>query len=361
MQRIANTQELTAELQRLLAYSQIDVVEQTLRTAGFSFQDPQVEKVQVTVEAYLERFRALLDEFAEQEKLALQILSASNEELNSLDSKQISTWSSNFWQTRNWHFGLTKVVPLLVLELIKFQPANIQDLFKASKFYAKPFKWSPDGTWETLAKKYLTVLKDLRGQLKACQKAASGIGTQEAKPTVVGKFELFSTVGEEALAKAETVLKQATSAMTRIGLGKYCYGKVVVVPTSKLTSRSSAFYVKNTDEIFLSPDVRGGEDIMALCHEVAHRVHETLHLKTHAAILYADTRNQDAWVTAYAKTSPEENFCEMVAFAALGRLSAESKVLLEKNVPIKLACASAIAARVAMRYAHESLGSISLP
>ena len=57
--------------------------------------------------------------------------------------------------------------------------------------------------------------------------------------------------------------------MKSLGLGEYCYGKVTVVDSSKFSSNSAAFYVKNTDEIYLSPDLQGQRTCGALCHELS--------------------------------------------------------------------------------------------
>ena len=101
---------------------------------GFSFQDQTVQVVEADVEKLLGEFREQLDAFAKNEVLAKHLVDIykrnDNEAIRAVDHKMVSNWSSAFWQGRDWHFGLMKVVPLLVMELIKLQPKNRTDLEK---------------------------------------------------------------------------------------------------------------------------------------------------------------------------------------------------------------------------------------
>lgn len=312
---------------------------------GFSFQDQTVQVVEADVEKLLGEFRRQVEDFAKDEGLAKHVLDIhkrnDNEAIRALDSKKVSTWSSKFWQSRDWHFGFMKVIPLLVMELVKLQPKNRPELEKIFKSWDKTFRWSPKGfnLHEEVAKKYLSVLKSLREQLEACQEAATEGKTKGLEPTLVGKFKLYDSLGVDESTKKTVIdtIEKATSSMKSIGLGDYCYGKVTIVDSSKFSSKSAAFYVQNTDEIYLSPNLHG-EDVRALCHELAHRAHTKLNLSTKSRELYDVVKDRGTWVTGYAKTNPEENFCEMVSFAAVKRLPEESKELLAVALPkIKLA------------------------
>lgn len=332
---------------------------------GYSFQDDSVQMMDTDVGRLLAGFVQGVDDFAADEDFAKHLVaifaSNDNEAIRAIDIRKLSTFSSELWQTRNWYFRLAKVVPNLLLQLMKLGPKNLKELEKAHKFWSKPFKFSPKSMSpsEEVAKKYLAVLKDLRKQLEACQEAAQGGSGME--PIKVGKFELYNGVGVDAdqLKKAQDVLKDASKAMHNIGLGEYCYGPVTLVNSSKLHDQSAAFYVKNTDEIYLSPDVRAGEDVRALCHEVAHRVHTKRHLKAKAEELYRIVGQNGSWVTSYAKTNPEENFCEMVSFAAMRQLKDPNQEPLKAVVPdIKTASAQSVlmrytATRVADRFADQ--------
>jgi hypothetical protein len=185
---------------------------------------------------------------------------------------------------------------------------------------------SPD---EENAKKYLSVLKELRGQLKTLQEAAKHLRGGKPKGTQVGSFTLYDSLGSSdgTLRSAEAVLKTAGQRMTHLGLGEYCYGPVILTDSGSFEANASAFYVRATDEIFMSPNL-GAHDVRAFCHEVAHRVYVKLHLDARAEDLYQTVRDKNLWVTGYARTSAEENFCEMVSFAAIGDLPEESRGLL---------------------------------
>lgn len=305
------------------------------RHAGFSFQPDQIAKVDVDVKKYLADFQQVVDKFAENEQFARHVLTASkandHDALEALDRDRISLWSSDFWQTKKWYWALYRVVPPLVLELAKYEPTS-KPLLKAYTFFTKTWKWSPKSMnrWEETATKYLSVLKDLRTYLTAAQAAAASVGKAEVQSLSVGKFDIYDGMGAGAkvLDKAQGVLRDATTAMSRIGLGEFCYGKVTVVESAKFHAGSAAFYVANTDEIYLSPDI-GGQDVRATCHEIAHRVYFKLNLRHQSEELYESVKERGLWVTGYAKTNASENFCEMVSFAAIGKLTEDARPLLE--------------------------------
>jgi len=310
----------------------------------FNFQDETPVEVDPDVELLLEKFQDELDNFAEHEDLAEHLVDIytrnDNEKIRALDHGKIQSWTSDFWQMRTWFGSLEKVVPYLIQELAKYQPKNMAALAKHHKFWFKRWRWSPKSYNPQLetAKKYLSVLKDLRKQLADCQEAARQ--RVDLQSESVGKFELYDSLGLSDAQKKPviTTLKAAAKALAKIGLKEFCYGKVTIVDSSKLVHGTAAFYSRNTDEVFLSPDLKGS-DVRVLCHEIAHRVHTKLRLKSRTQILYQQVKNLGVWVTSYAKTSPEENFCEMVSFAAMGKLSdEESKNQLQAITPkLKLA------------------------
>jgi hypothetical protein len=318
---------------------------------GYSFQDGTSTTVQVDVPRMLEEFRRRLDEFAQNEDLARHIVDVEKrgdlKALSAVDDREVSTMSSRFWQSRDWFYDLQKIVPFLLLELLKHAPLNAAKLEKALPFWGKPFRWSPKGAnpWLEVSKKYLSVLEGLRDQLELVQGAAAHAEKQGVEPQTVGKFKLFDSFGDPKLVEtAVDVLKKASRAMDGIGLGSYCYGNVTLVNSSKIQSHSAAFYVKNTDEIYLSPNLRG-QDVRAVCHEIGHRVHTKLHLSSRSKTLYESVKERSLWVTPYAKTDPEENFCEMLSFAAIRDISDDAKDLLRPALPgVKLATARGVTA-----------------
>jgi len=315
---------------------------------GFNFQDDAVHPVDTDVVRLLAAFREHLEVFAKDRDFAQHIVDAPfpSEEYRAIDWNRWSSISSKFWQTRDWFFELSKVVPVLILEVMKRQPKNQVALEKDMKFWAKPFRFNFKGDQVATAAAYLSTIKKLEGQLKDCQEAARSNPNVEA--VKIGKFLLHDSIGidEVRMQKAIAAIKSATRAMASIGLGEYCAGNITIVNSSKLISRSAAFYQANTDDIFISPDIQGADDVRALCHEIGHRVHFKLHLKHQLTTLYEAVRDAGAWVTPYAKTDERENFSEMVAFAAIGKLDDQWKSALQATTnKIKLAYASNVVHR----------------
>lgn len=316
---------------------------------GFDFLDPTPRHVTVDIPSMLEAMRTRIETFAQWEDLAQYVVDTAKgppEAWRAIDGKRLSDMSSELWQRRDWWFDLAKIVPFLNLELMKHAPKNLAALEKLQKFWAKPFRWASKGDQVEVSKKYLSVLAELRKQLEALQKAAAHASVSGIEPMAVGKFELYDALGDERTKKAvAAVLQKASRAMTTLGLGAHCHGKVTIVNSSKLHGHSSAFYVKNTDEIYVG-DMKG-QDVRAVCHEIGHRIHTKLNLRSKTQSLYETVRERGTWVSNYAKTNDEENFCEMLSFAAIGDLPDEGKDLLRTVVPkIKLATAASVVARL---------------
>lgn len=312
---------------------------------SFDFLDNTPRQVTVNVPAMLREMRARIESFAQWETLAQYVIDTADgppEAWRAIDHKAMSDMSSELWQLRNWWFDLAKIVPFLSLELMKHAPKNLAAIEKMQKFWAKPFRWNPKPNTVEISKKYLSVLGELRKQLATLQKAAAHATTEGVEPEKVGKFELYDSIGDEqAKARVVTVLQKAARAMTALGLGSYCYGKVTIVNSSKLHAKSSAFYVHNTDEVYVG-DMKG-QDVRAVCHEIGHRIHTKLNLRNKSVNLYETVKERGTWVSPYARTDAEENFCEMLSFAAVKDLPDEGRDLLRTVVPkIKLATASRV-------------------
>jgi hypothetical protein len=329
---------------------------------GFDFLDQTPRQVVVDVTAMLEAMRARIEAFAQWEDLARYVVDTAKgppEAWRAIDRNRLSDMSSELWQKRNWWFDLAKIVPFLNLELMKHAPKNLAALEKSQKFWERPFRWNHKGDPVEGSRKYPSVLAELRKQLAAIQEAAARVSTSGVEPEIVGKFELYDALGDQQTKNSvATTLQKVTRAMTTLGLGAYCYGKVTIVNSTKLHGHSSAFYVKNTDELYVG-DMKG-QDVRAVCHEIGHRIHTKLNLRSKTKSLYETVQERGIWVSNYAKTDDEENFCEMLSFAAIKDLPDESKDLLKTVVPkIKLATAASVVARssqilaVAYRYMHE--------
>lgn len=300
--------------------------------AGFSFQPDDVLKPADRYQL-LNETQQIIEDFAKDKDFLESVLDAArsndNGALKTIDSEKFSRIGSAFWQSRNWFFELAQRIPYLVLDVIKLEGTSPK-LEKAFAFYQKPFRWAPKlNTYKEVPEKYLATLKLISSHLKLLQEAFAKVETKGLTPIKVDRFELFG--GDSP--KAVEVLKKCSKGLTSVGLGAYCTGKVTLVPASKLQRGAAAFYVKATDEIYLSPEVRGNQDVRVLCHEIAHRVYTDKSLKHSGQRLYDAVSDKGSWVSSYARTSPEENFCEMLSFAAIGELDAEDRALLKAALP----------------------------
>lgn len=114
---------------------------------GFSFQDDIITQVDSDVDRLLASFRERLEAFAKDADFAQHIIDVPfpSEEYRAIDWKRWSNVSSAFWQSRDWFFALEKIVPVLLLELMKRQPKNQPSLEKAMKFWTKPFRFNYKG------------------------------------------------------------------------------------------------------------------------------------------------------------------------------------------------------------------------
>ena len=314
--------------------------------AGFSFQDDSVTPMEVNIQDLLAKFNQLVEDFAKDEDVLRHYLDMPSEDLLQRRAQDeyvkehglaMKRWSFSAGSGGNWFWELKKVVPPLVLELLKHTPKNGKALEKVLTFHTKKWSWKPDfisDQTKQFADKYFPTLKTLRANLQACQDAVASIGSNEAVAIKVGKFELYDGLGvdEKVVGEVKASLVAATKAMSRIGLGAYCYGKVTIVNPQALKSGTAAFYAQATDELYVGIHA-GHENVRVVCHELAHRVLVKLNLKSRAQELYAVIKSRNTWVTNYAKTDPVENFAEMVSFAALGKLPEDSTEALKLALP----------------------------
>ena len=114
---------------------------------------------------------------------------------------------------------------------------------------------------------FILALKDGRAH------SQDGEGATAVK---AGPFTLINTGGFDAdLVEAKRKLvEECTERMRHIGLGKVCYGNVLI--TNRISSQESmqAFYLIASDEMFIRADAKVTMDgVHAVCHELAHRYH----------------------------------------------------------------------------------------
>lgn len=90
-----------------------------------------------------------------------------------------------------------------------------------------------------------------------------------------GPFSVVNTGGfdEETMKNVAEIVKKAAGFMQDAGLGKVCYGDVLVSQTISNNRNVLAFYLPAHDEMFVRANLRGDFDtIQTVCHELAHRL-----------------------------------------------------------------------------------------
>lgn len=158
-----------------------------------------------------------------------------------------------------------------------------------------------------------------------------------ATRTPVGPFTVVNGggFGDDVMAQCAEVVAEVARRMTTIGLGKVCYGDLLI--TGKLMNKKNvmAFYSPASDEMFIRPVQATDDAVRFICHEITHRlVSKMLHgRRPEIEALYETVQASGRFVTPYARTGgPEENFCEMVSFWAMGRLPQDQIALLERVI-----------------------------
>lgn len=169
-------------------------------------------------------------------------------------------------------------------------PRNLQKSVEAAnKFYSKNrinrFKpKSMAGSYDA-AKEYLEAYLKIIGELhKHVMNAEAAIakGQLHSDPTVavktkirIGSFDVVNTGGfdDDKMKQAAEVVSKAEKAMTAHGLGKVCYGDVLVSKAIQAKKTVAAFYLPSSDEMFIRADVPSDWDtVRIVCHELAHRL-----------------------------------------------------------------------------------------
>jgi hypothetical protein len=90
-----------------------------------------------------------------------------------------------------------------------------------------------------------------------------------------GPFTLVNTGSfpDEVMENVKQAVLKAAKGLTSVGLGKICYGDILVSKQIKARSNVLAFYIINSDEMFVRADAKATHDIVqTICHELAHRL-----------------------------------------------------------------------------------------
>jgi len=192
-------------------------------------------------------------------------------------------FSSDYWYRK----GKVIAAPLFWAIIQQYaMPPRVRTVIEgASRFWSKTrimvrLKAKPysDAGHLEYCEAYLKLCGELRKQLDAGQMSVDK-GQLHSSPDATtklkaGSFTLINTGGfDDDLMKGvvETVEK-AEHAMRGIGLGKVCYGDIMVTKTIKSKTTVAAFYVLVNDEMFVRANVKPHWDtVQVVCHELAHR------------------------------------------------------------------------------------------
>lgn len=172
-----------------------------------------------------------------------------------------------------------------ILQQLVLLPKVRKSVEAAAKFYDRDPRMNPKGKTyeESLAKRvqlYLDFLEDFRKHEKLFGLAiqqGKGHATDETSTTRLkaGPFVVVNTGGfnMDTMTTAAKLVEEAAQKMEGIGLGKVCYGDVLV--SNRLSGKTTvaAFYVVAKDEMFVRADVKVALDtVRIVCHELTHRL-----------------------------------------------------------------------------------------
>jgi hypothetical protein len=159
-------------------------------------------------------------------------------------------------------------------------PPKVRKIIEAAAKYHATSKRTPKR--ELAIEAYTKMMSTLRGQLEAAKEALAhgkprGQALPEAAPEELraGPFRVVNTGGfdDKTMAEAQAVVTKAVQLLQAKGLGRVCYGDVLV---SRTLSRQNilAFYLVQKDELFVRANLRGKQHdaVRTVCHELAHRL-----------------------------------------------------------------------------------------
>lgn len=204
----------------------------------------------------------------------------------------------------NWfHYGRSAGAHTLFWALLQqymMAPSLRKAIEGASRFWSKTRVLAPRiksrlGTYdaeEEYLTAYLKLLADVQKQAMNAE-AAIAKGQLHSDPEVaaktkihVGSFDLVNTGGfdDKTMQRVVEVVGKAEKAMTEHGLGKVCYGDILVSQTIRSKKTIAAFYMLSSDEMFIRANTPDEWDtVKTVCHELGHRLQtKFLHGKTAA-------------------------------------------------------------------------------
>jgi hypothetical protein len=131
------------------------------------------------------------------------------------------------------------------------------------------------GQWQEA---YSKILDAWRTYFKVAERIVeNGKGHEESGTSQeAGPFTLVNTGGfsDKVMTDVAQVVQQSAKLLQKKGLGKLCYGKIQVTNTIQRSTRVLAFYQRNTDELYIRANFKGGKiaAVRSVCHELGHRL-----------------------------------------------------------------------------------------
>lgn len=173
---------------------------------------------------------------------------------------------------------------LAILQQLALPQKTRKSIEVAAKFWARSPRLNPRGrTWEESIVKRVELYMEHLELFRKHEKLFE-LALKEGKPhsetgdlvtlLKAGPFSVINTGGfdPKTMEDKARLCAEAAEKMTAIGLGKVCYGNVLI--TNRLSGeRVEAFYMPANDEMFVRADAKVTLDtVRVVCHELTHRL-----------------------------------------------------------------------------------------
>lgn len=195
---------------------------------------------------------------------------------------------SSVWAVLDLSFKRIRAVArtlfLAVLQQYAVPPNKVKKVQAAARFWSKSKivlrrdkrPWMPRHGESVLA--FPAILSTYREQVAVVTdilETAKPHGTEETPKLQAGPFTLVNTgnFDQKTMERVKEAVEKSAKAMTSAGLGKVCYGDIMVTNTISSKSNVLAFYLIANDEMFVRANVKPNIDaVETICHELAHRL-----------------------------------------------------------------------------------------
>lgn len=172
------------------------------------------------------------------------------------------------------NFGASTLF-LAILQQLELPPKLRKQVESCAKFYSR--SRVQKSTADTAIDVFTKMLEEFRKHVVIAEEALR-VGRPHSSETntkiPAGSFTLINTGGFSTadVEEAVKILEKAEQLMRGIGLGKVCYGDIMI--SQRLAqSKNLAFYLVGKDEMFIRTDLKGKahDAVRTTCHELAHR------------------------------------------------------------------------------------------